>query len=169
MIAQPAHKIRGFALTLAVLSMLSGCGSQVVYDRSPQRTSQPDLKGPVVSIGERAAQIARQQVGIRYRYGGASRDGFDCSGLVQYAYRQAGKSIARTTAQQWSSTSPVTGDELRVGDLLFFTISGKMSHVGLYIGDDKFVHAPSSGRTVTVNSLASPFYARAYIRAGRPK
>lgn len=58
---------------------------------------------------------------------------------------------------------------MQPGDLLFFSISGKMSHVGLYLGDGRFVHAPSTGKTVKVESLASAYYQKAFLRAGRPK
>jgi cell wall-associated NlpC family hydrolase len=58
---------------------------------------------------------------------------------------------------------------MRAGDLLFFSIAGKMSHVGLYLGGGRFVHAPSSGKVVSVETLSSDYYSRAFIRAGRPK
>jgi len=112
--------------------------------------------------------VALDQVGTPYRYGGNSPSGFDCSGLVHYAWRQAGRSLPRTTTQLWRATSPVGRDELARGDLLFFRIEGKMQHVGLYIGGRRFVHAPSSGRTVTVESIDTPFYSDAFIRGGRP-
>ncbi len=104
-----------------------------------------------------------------YRYGGSSPSGFDCSGLVQYSYSVVGKRVPRTTGQLWNATQPVADNDLRVGDVLFFNIDGKMSHVGLYLGDDRFVHAPSSGRKVSVGSLDAPFYRSAFIRAGRPR
>lgn len=119
--------------------------------------------------GDDAVKIALGQVGIPYRYGGASPSGFDCSGLVHYSYLKAGKSVPRTTGQLWSATATVDRRNMRAGDLLFFNIDGKMSHVGLYIGDSRFVHAPSSGKTVSVESLDSEFYRRAFIRAGRPQ
>ena len=103
-----------------------------------------------------------------YRYGGSSTTGFDCSGLIHYAYRQAGKAVPRTTGQLWTATTTVEMNQLQEGDLLFFKVEGKMSHVGLYLGEHRFVHAPSSGRTVAVESLTSPFYAAALLRAGRP-
>ncbi len=104
-----------------------------------------------------------------YRYGGSNPDGFDCSGLVQYSYALAGMRLPRTTGQLWSATQSIGRDQLRSGDLLFFSIDGKMSHVGLYLGDQRFVHAPSSGRTVSIASLETPFYEKAFIRAGRPR
>ena len=75
--------------------------------------------------------------------------------------------MPRTTGQLWSAARTVERRELRAGDLLFFNIEGKMSHVGLYLGDERFVHAPQSGRRVSVASLDSPFYSAALLRAGR--
>jgi cell wall-associated NlpC family hydrolase len=122
----------------------------------------------VSSPAQKAAAVAIQQVGVRYQYGGASPGGFDCSGLVHYAYSKAGKRIPRTTAAQWNNLRPVANHDLRVGDILFFRIAGKMSHVGMYLGGGDFVHAPSTGGAVSVASLRSEFYQAAYIRAGRP-
>jgi murein DD-endopeptidase len=72
------------------------------------------------TIGERAAVIAARQVGVPYRYGGNRVDGFDCSGLVQFAYAGAGKKLPRTTGDQWCQTQPAPDPDLRVGDLVFF-------------------------------------------------
>lgn len=113
--------------------------------------------------------VAMQQVGVPYRYGGSTPTGFDCSGLVHYSYANAGKNIPRTTAGQWANLTPVDHPQIRVGDLLFFNISGKMSHVGLYLGGGRFVHAPSTGRSVSIESLGSDYYRKAFIRAGRPR
>jgi cell wall-associated NlpC family hydrolase len=145
--------LRRVTLLGAMLSMLAGCAS------SP---AVPD------HAGDKAARVALGQVGTPYRYGGKTPAGFDCSGLVHYSYRQAGKSIPRTTAGQWAALAPVNSRDMRTGDLLFFSIDGQMSHVGLYLGDGRFVHAPSSGRTVEVERLDSAFYRSAFLRAGRP-
>jgi cell wall-associated NlpC family hydrolase len=161
MITQTARKITILALTITMLGMVSACSTQALVEH-------PD-RSPLKQMGARAAAIAMQQVGVPYRYGGSTTSGFDCSGLVQYSYGRAGKSVPRTTGQLWSATSTVRRADLQVGDLLFFRIAGKMSHVGMYIGEQRFVHAPSSGRTVTVGELTSPYYASAFIRAGRPK
>lgn len=172
MITQTARRISGFAFTftklamLAALVLISACGTQTVQTRAQSEPQRSPVR--VVPVGERAVQIALTQVGVPYRYGGSTSSGFDCSGLVYFAYGRAGKSVPRTTGQLWSATTPVQPGQIRVGDLLFFSIEGKMSHVGMYIGDRKFVHAPSSGRTVTVANLNSPFYSAAFLRAGRP-
>lgn len=112
--------------------------------------------------------MAVRQLGIPYRFGGTTVAGFDCSGLAQYAYARAGKRIPRTTAQQWQELAPVARNRLVAGDLLFFRIDGKISHVGLYLGENRFVHAPSSGRKVSIAELDSDFYKRAFVRGGRP-
>ncbi len=164
MIAQPARHIGIFALTITMLGFLGACSS------TPVAVAPGKSGGPVpatVSVGHAAAAVALDQVGVPYRYGGSGPGGFDCSGLVQYSYWLAGKRIPRTTRQLWSSTQAVRRNELLVGDLLFFSIEGKMSHVGLYVGKRQFVHAPSSGRTVSVASLDAPFYQDAFLRGGR--
>lgn len=153
--------------------VLGGCGHEPVKRLSDpdkgSRQSQPAPKVAPRSSGEQAAIVAVRQVGVPYRYGGSTVRGFDCSGLVQFAYAGAGKSIPRTTADQWQQMSPVSGPNLRVGDLLFFRIDGRISHVGLYLGSRRFVHAPSSGREVTIAELDSDFYRKAFVRGGRPR
>lgn len=132
-------------------------------------SSQPPVTESVTRVGDRAAAIAVNQVGAPYRYGGSNPNGFDCSGLVQYSYARAGVSLPRTTRALWNYAPPVARDRMRAGDLLFFSISGKMSHVGLYLGDGRFVHAPSSGKVVSVENLRSDYYSKAFLRAGRPQ
>ena len=152
-----------FAVVAAVF--LAGCAGPAVVATKPAEVSV--VKAAPASVAERAAAVALQQVGSAYRYGGASPAGFDCSGLVQYSYREAGMRVPRTTGQLWQSAGTVAYDDLRVGDLLFFRFDGKMSHVGIYIGDEQFVHAPSSGKTVSIDSLDADYYRRALIRGGR--
>ena len=166
MIAQPARIIRIFALTITVLCMGTACSSMPA--ESTSEISGNTRVSLSASPGERAAAYALQQVGVRYRYGGSSPDGFDCSGLVQYSYSKAGMSVARTTSQLWATTRAVDSRDLQTGDLLFFRFDGKMSHVAMYIGGQRFVHAPSSGKTVTVASLDTTYYQGAFIRARRP-
>ena len=88
---------------------------------------------------------------------------------MHYSYARVGMSVPRTTGQLWSTARPVTRNELQRGDLLFFNVDGKMSHVGMYVGEQRIVHAPSSGRRVSVASLDSPYYRKAFIRGGRLK
>ena len=151
---------------------LTACGHEPVRRVSTEesRPVEPAVARKAIkrTLGEQAAVVALRQVGVPYLYGGSTTNGFDCSGLVQYAYATAGKHISRTTGGQWQQLSPVDEQRIRVGDLLFFNIEGKISHVGLYLGDRRFVHAPSSGRHVSVENLDSEFYRRAFVRAARP-
>ena len=146
----------GRFLPLFALLALAACGSSPPVPDSSAR-----------SPGAQAAAVALDQVGVRYRYGGNGPQGFDCSGLVHYAYRQAGVSVPRTTGELWAAAADVDRNDLRAGDILFFRVEGKMSHVGMYLGERRFVHAPQSGQRVSVASLDAPFYRTALLRAGR--
>jgi murein DD-endopeptidase len=159
---------RGWSASILIGLVGAGCASAPhgpAVESSPSAVPAAAQRG---DLGRAAAEIALDQLGVPYRYGGAGPGGFDCSGLVQYAYSKAGMALPRTTAQLWSHTSTVTPNELRPGDLLFFSIAGKMQHVGLYVGEGRFVHAPSSGERVAVASLDSEYYRGAFLRAGRP-
>lgn len=167
MISQSDRMASRLVFTIIVAASLSACAGQSAV-KSPPASADTGTQPPT-SVARQAASIALRQVGVPYRYGGNTPSGFDCSGLVHYSYQRAGKAVPRTTTQLWNATSAVDNDDIRVGDLLFFRFDGKMSHVGMYIGDSRFVHAPSSGKTVSVELLSSDYYRRAFIRAGRPR
>lgn len=173
MLSQPARVLQKIPFTLTALTLIAGCAGQQIDDgaaihRSTLPTVRDSHTAGDASLGTTVARIAARQTGTPYRYGGSTTSGFDCSGLVHYAYAQAGVSLPRTTAALWRYAQPVARPELRPGDILFFDIDGKVSHVGLYLGGERFVHAPSSGRVVTIARLDSDFYRQAFIRAGRP-
>lgn len=162
-------RMPGLMLLAACLAM-SGCaGSKPVADSGNSASYPVAQAGSAHPDAKRAASIASQQVGVAYRYGGSDDNGFDCSGLVYYAYSNVGAHVARTTAGLWDSLQPVARDRLQVGDVLFFNIEGKVSHVGVYLGRGRFVHAPSTGRSVVVADLDSEFYRRALVRGGRAR
>jgi len=135
-----------------------GCAS------APQPTG-----GAGTGVGERAAQHAAQLVGKPYRYGGASpSSGFDCSGLVQWSYAQAGRKLPRSTDEQRTVAHRIKLAELRGGDLVFFDQEGKKnSHVGIYVGHGEFVHAPSSGKRVRRDRLDAPYWSKHISEARR--
>ncbi len=115
-----------------------------------------------------AASTAEAMVGKPYKYGGSSPGGFDCSGLVQYSYRKAGIKLPRATGAQLGFAAPVRLRDLRRGDLLFFDEDGgRNSHVGIYLGDGQFVHAPSSGGIVRVEKLDSSHWKKTFSEARR--
>lgn len=142
-------------LLLAALLLLGACST------SPKHAGSSDSAG--------AVKVASQMLGVPYRYGGRSpRAGFDCSGLVYYSHHRVGIELPRTTRDQFRSTRPVKRSKLRRGDLVFFRIKGrKVSHVGIYLGDRQFIHAPSSGKRVSVASLDNPYWKKRFVRGGR--
>ena len=109
------------------------------------------------SAGSRALAFARANIGKPYRYGAAGPNAFDCSGLVLSAFKKAGVRLPRTSSAQSRVGTPVRRDQLQPGDLVFFY--SPVSHVGIYIGDGKIVHASTSGEPVKVSKMgARPFH-----------
>lgn len=107
-------------------------------------------------------------VGVPYRYGGDDpREGFDCSGLVYYTYTSNGQAVPRTSRAQFSAARKISLAQADTGDLLFFRDQEKLSHVGIYLGDGQFVHAPSSGNAVRVARIDAPYYRSHLVAVGR--
>ena len=114
-------------------------------------------------------ETARSFVGLPYRWGGKSAEtGFDCSGLVMAVYYLNGIRLPRTSRDQYHVGKPITKDFLNEGDLVFFDTTGRnrVSHVGIYVGDGKFIHAPGKGKTIRTDSLTNTYYAPRY-KGGR--
>lgn len=128
---------------------------------------------PRASIGNRQAVVteALRLQGQPYRYGGETpEEGFDCSGLVQYVYARHGVRLPRDTQSMAQQLPEVSTGQRQPGDLLFFNTEGKpFSHVGLYIGEDSFVHAPRNGRQVMRSSLAQPYWLTRLVGVRRPR
>jgi cell wall-associated NlpC family hydrolase len=113
-------------------------------------------------------ETAEKFIGVSYLWGGASaKDGFDCSGLTMTVYRHNGLNLPRTSFQQWKVGKPVLLNQLIKGDLVFFATTGwkKISHVGIYIGNNKFIHAPGSGKKICIDSLLGKYYHSSYVGA----
>jgi cell wall-associated NlpC family hydrolase len=137
------------AALVVVLLALAGCAS------TPPAASGTGGS----SAADRAASHASQMIGKPYRYGGATPAGFDCSGLILYSYKQAGISVPHGTDQLRKRSRLVKAAELKRGDLVFFDQEGKKnSHVGIYLGNGSFVHAPSSGKSVRRDRLDNPYW-----------
>jgi cell wall-associated NlpC family hydrolase len=118
-----------------------------------------------VSLGERAVRIALKAVGVPYRWGGASpASGFDCSGLVRWAYGRVGISLPHSSYALYGRGQLVRRSRMKPGDLVFFSGLG---HVGLYVGHGRMVHAPNSGSRVQVVTLGGPYYGGSLIGARR--
>jgi murein DD-endopeptidase len=166
--------MRNVPFLILLLLGAAGCASSPEPDAAPpsaQSSRDWDGAGGASSMrnrGEALADFALRLRGTPYRYGGATLDGFDCSGLVFYAHRQLGLSVPRTSSEQADEATSIKPRKLRRGDLVFFKIdSRKVNHVGIYIGKHRFVHAPGAGKPVTINSLDDEFYAEAFFSAGR--
>jgi cell wall-associated NlpC family hydrolase len=108
--------------------------------------------------------VAMQYLGVPYVWGGASPSGFDCSGLIMYAYAQVGVSLPHHAASQYAMGVAVSKDQLQPGDLVFFNGLG---HAGIYIGGGQFIHAPHSGDVVKISSLSDSWYAATWVGARR--
>src|SRR6202035_1869947 len=118
------------------------------------------------SVGREEISIqAMGLVGVPYRWGGNTPEsGFDCSGLVDYVVRRAASvNLPRTTEQMGNIGSPINPDEIAPGDLVFFNTTGRAhSHVGIYVGQYRFVNAPSTGGTVRLDYVTNPYWAKRF-------
>ena len=124
---------------------------------------------PTQSLGERMVEIAKTCLGVPYVWGGESMRGFDCSGLVYYVLKNLGYSPNRTASTQYRMGTYVAKSDLQAGDLVFFagTSASGISHVGIYVGDGKFIHSPHTGDVVKYSDLSSGYYANHYYGARR--
>jgi len=156
-------------LLYLIIFALAGCGSFGPTAPEPVPAIAPAAPPPRAERSEALLQ-ALLAIGLDYRYGGKSpSSGFDCSGLVAHVYRAAwGIQLPPNTAAQSKAGVPVSLAELQAGDLLFYdTLQRPYSHVGIYLGDGKFVHAPKTGAQVRVESLKSSYWAKRFDGARR--
>jgi len=167
--------ITSLAALLALAAALTGCAGV------PQQTATPapasavtqarTIVGPTSSeayVGTAIAELARNLVGAQYHYGGAKPDeGFDCSGLVFYTYSKAGYRVPRTSQELFRAARKIALGDAGAGDLMFFQDEAKLSHVGIYLGDGWFVHAPASGQRVAVANLDTAYYQQHLVAVGR--
>ncbi len=117
---------------------------------------------------QRIVNVAHSLLGIPYKWGGNNpKTGFDCSGLTRFVHKQAlGITIPRTTAQQRDTTKTINYAQLKPGDMLFFKTGKRANHVGVYIGNRKFIHAPASGKHVTVATMDNAYWHKRFVKFG---
>lgn len=166
--------------------MLAGCGKRSKV--APTVAKPPVEESPSLgSDQQRLRDAIRYYLGTEYRYGGTSKDGLDCSGFVMMTYQRAGIKIPRTSELQYQQGKTVSPESLRYGDLVFFNnycyskysyatasiLSGvfpkieQPCHVGIYIGDGRFIHSTASQRGVTVSNINSDCWKRSLIGVRR--
>ena len=179
-------QLRGATLLLSSIPIALGACTTVGGGGPPGPTRRPVEPQPVRVAGsaapvdvhdERASgritahviEIALGSIGTPYEWGGTNANGFDCSGLIQFAYGEVGIGLPRTSTAQLRAGFPVAPEAalLLPGDVLGFSGdgSGKTSHVGLYIGEDRFIHSSSSG--VRISTLGNPYWQQRLIAARR--
>ncbi len=173
-----------------MLVYLTGCVSSPVHEpqvQGPQSDNPPVqypeptpvlpeslISEPVVTaafpgVGDEIALRAISLVGKPYRYGGADLQGFDCSGMVYFIHLALGIEVPRTAADQQRAAMSVTKSALQPGDLLFFrtTRATRTSHVGVYVGENRFVHAPQTGKLIELRTLDDQYYGPRLVGTGR--
>lgn len=143
---------------------------QTAQQEEPVKTTTTAKTADSNSKGSEIVAYAKQFLGCKYVYGGSSPKGFDCSGFTQYVYKHFGYSIARSSSAQSQNGKQVSKNELQLGDLILFTpySSNKgIGHVGIYIGNNQFIHASSEKTGVITSSLNSSMYQKRYVTARR--
>lgn len=151
------NRLHSFSYSLAIFAIIfivAGCSSS-----GGSSKVSGDRKEVVIQ--------ALSQIGAPYRYGGNTPEsGFDCSGLVRYSHKNAGVNVPRSTLDQKKKSEKVSKKQLNPGDLVFFKTGRNRYHVGIMVDDNRFVHAPSSGKSVRKSSLSDPYWKKRYIGAG---
>ena len=157
MAAAAAQRLRAEQAQQAAQQASTVVGVSAATPQADTVVAPPPTHGGVV-------QYAMSQLNTPYVWGGAAPGGFDCSGLVMWAYAQVGVSLPHSSYAQYGYGVPVSKDQLAPGDLVFFDGLG---HVGIYIGNGQFIHAPHTGDVVRISSLSEDWYAQNYVGARR--
>ena len=154
------------AIIFIVVLIVSGCAS--VPDRPREEFFAPGVATMPDGTMGKVVFTAVQLIGVPYRWGGASPEqGVDCSGLVHYSYRNAGVPVPRTSRELFRAARRIQPENLKPGDLVFFRLDTQwVSHVGIYLGNDRFIHAPRTGKNVGYASLGNDYWRERFAGAG---
>ena len=167
------HTLQRRLCTLSLVTGLMSAFAPCTYAGEQPGAEQAAAPGRLQALGARASELAiraMSMIGIRYQYGGtAPETGLDCSGLVRYVYKQVwGKELPRTSEEISHIGQHVDTAELQPGDLVFYnTLRRAFSHVGIYLGDHKFIHAPSAGGEVRIESMDVGYWKKRFNGARR--
>ncbi|MBI3944682.1 MAG: C40 family peptidase [Armatimonadetes bacterium] len=168
LVLKPADEPEADEITGALIMRLvseAKAGDAVGLESEENDEAPPELAARLKS---HAVQQALKLRGSRYRYGGTSRGGFDCSGFTRYVYARLGVSLPHSSSAQFRCGTAVPRAQLKPGDLVFFGRGRRyVGHVGIYVGENRFVHASNPSRGVVVDSLGGAYYARTYRGARR--
>lgn len=165
--SRPTRRRHGRACALGSALLLAGL--LAACSTAPTRTPPPS-SGVVANAAHDVLFLAISLVGTPYRYGGNTpQSGFDCSGLIGYVFREAARlSLPRTTRELHAMKGrDLRRDGLASGDLVFFGQRGRVDHAGIYVGEGRFVHAPSTGGTVRLDALDGPYWRDRFIAGKR--
>ncbi|MEN1759868.1 NlpC/P60 family protein [Anoxynatronum sibiricum] len=157
---RPANEVtRAEASVMLTKSLGDGAMSRVEEMKAAAARYMETQEAEAEKLRESILETALELQGIPYRRGGSTPAGFDCSGFVTYVLGQHGISLPRSSAAMYRATEKISMDELEPGDLVFFQgYQSGPSHVGIYVGNNEFIHAPSSGRTVSFDQVDDPSY-----------
>jgi cell wall-associated NlpC family hydrolase len=144
-------------------TVLSQAPMETAIESTPESSTLAEL-----GLQDRLVLFAKKMLNIPYRFGGNTLVGIDCSAYVKKVYSLVGVSLPRSAREQFAEGKPVDNSELSMGDLVFFkTYAAFPSHVGIYLGDNLFIHASSRSKKVTIDSLETPYYIKRFIGAKR--
>jgi len=163
------HKYFTYLLSAAVIA-LSGIGAAQAIEQTQKPSEEPSLFERYTNSAQDLILKGLELVGINYRRGGTNADsGLDCSGFVQLVFKDSiGKLLPRTAREQSQVGDVIDKNELKPGDLVFFnTMRHAFSHVGIYLGDNRFVHAPRTGAEVRVEDMSQGYWVKRYNGARR--
>jgi cell wall-associated NlpC family hydrolase len=160
---------RHFAPSLLLVLVLAGCAGAPRLPGAGPSAPVASPSSPSLTQGDRLASLASGLIGQPYRYGGDGPQGFDCSGLALYVHQQLGIAVPRTAVLQRQQAVALDRSELRAGDLVFFTMGARLlvDHVGIYVGDGRFVHAPRAGRPVRLSRIDDAVYGARFAGGAR--
>jgi cell wall-associated NlpC family hydrolase len=164
---------RRLAKSLIAFALISGLSTGAFAAKEVNPAANTTLATRLQEFADRTSEVITQaldNIGISYKYGGNSPEsGLDCSGLVRYVFKEAwGKDLPRTSAEMSKVGEKIEKSELQPGDLVFYnTLKRRFSHVGIYIGDNKFIHSPSAGGKVRIEDITVGYWSKRFNGARR--
>ena len=164
------NKNRLILSALSATLLLTACSQPPKKSTQRQQHPQSSLVSynTISPARSRMISVAQSTLGVPYKWGGNNpQQGFDCSGLTRYVYKNAtGLTIPRTAAQQRDKSRTINYAQLKPGDMLFFKTGKRTNHVGVYIGNRQFIHAPAGGKSVTMTTMDSPYWYKRFVKFG---